>query len=150
MEIDLNNIKGPFSLEHTLDCGQLFRWKKLNHWWYGVVKDRVIKIKQNDKKLIFQFYPETKNYGFIERYLRLDDDLSFIYSRLGKDPNIFFRIGFWYIIRFCRMMIIPTSESSIRWSKRRSLSSSAKFICLSFFIQSAFTDHLRTLIQSVF
>lgn len=102
MEIELNSTKGPFSLEHTLDCGQLFRWKKLNSWWYGVVKDRVVKIKQNDNKLIFHFFPETKNHGFIERYLRLDDDLSYIYSRIGKDANIKMAIKSFYGLRLCR------------------------------------------------
>jgi hypothetical protein len=53
MEIKLNKFSGPFSLEHTLNCGQLFRWKKLEDWWYGVVSNRVIKIKQNKDILIF-------------------------------------------------------------------------------------------------
>ncbi|HER54688.1 MAG TPA: 8-oxoguanine DNA glycosylase, partial [Candidatus Bathyarchaeota archaeon] len=51
MEINLNPTKTPFSLEHTLDCGQLFRWQKLGDWWYGVVADKVIKIKQENDKL---------------------------------------------------------------------------------------------------
>jgi len=58
MEIKLNSSTVPFSLEHTLDCGQLFRWKKLDNWWYGVVADRVIKIRQSNERLLFHFFPE--------------------------------------------------------------------------------------------
>jgi len=88
MEIKLDRSKVPFSLEHTLDCGQLFRWKKLGDWWYGVAADRVIKIKQNDDRLIFQVFPETANQGFIENYLRLDDDLPSILSEISKDEHM--------------------------------------------------------------
>ena len=88
MEIKLNRSKVPFSLEHTLDCGQLFRWQKLGDWWYGVVADRVIKIKQNNDTLTYQFFPETTNHSFMENYLRLDDDLPYIFSQVSKDKHI--------------------------------------------------------------
>ena len=88
MEIKLDRSKVPFSLEHTLCCGQLFRWQKLGDWWYGVVADRVVKIKQCDERLIFQVYPETSNQGFFENYLRLDDDLPSIMSEISKDEHM--------------------------------------------------------------
>ena len=88
MELKLNRSKVPFNLTHTLDCGQLFRWEKLGDWWYGVVSDRIVKIKQTNEELIFQFFPETKNHGFIENYLRLDDNLINIFSQINKDEYI--------------------------------------------------------------
>jgi N-glycosylase/DNA lyase len=88
MELKLNRSKVPFNLAHTLDCGQLFRWEKLGDWWYGVVSDSIVKIKQSNEKLIFQFFPEKKNHGFIENYLRLDDDLPHIFSKINKDEHI--------------------------------------------------------------
>ena len=88
MEIKLDRSTVPFSLEHTLDCGQLFRWEKLDDWWYGVAADRVIKIKQSGERLIFQFFPETPNQGFIENYLRLDDNLPSILSEISKDEHM--------------------------------------------------------------
>lgn len=60
MELELNRSTEPFSLDYTLDCGQLFRWKKLDNWWYGVVEDKVIKIKQLNNTLKFQIFPEKK------------------------------------------------------------------------------------------
>ena len=88
MELNLDQIKVPFNLAYSLDCGQLFRWKKLGEWWYGVVGDRIIKIKQNEDGLKFFFFPETANKGFIEKYFRLDDDLPFIFSKIVKDETI--------------------------------------------------------------
>ena len=85
MEIKLNRSTVPFSIKHTLDCGQLFRWQKLGDWWYGVVADRVVKIKQDNERLLFHFFPESANHGFIENYLRLDDDLPHIFSQINKD-----------------------------------------------------------------
>ncbi len=102
MEINLNSIKTPFSLEHSLDCGQLFRWKKLGHWWYGVVADKVIKIKQVNDTLSFHFFPETKNDGFLEKYLRLDDNLPQILSQISKDEHIKQAINKFYGLRLIR------------------------------------------------
>lgn len=102
MELKLNRSKFPFNLEHTLDCGQLFRWKKIADWWYGVVSDRIIKIRQIDEELIFQFFPETANQGFIENYLRLDDDLPHIFSQINKDEHIKRAINFFCGLRISR------------------------------------------------
>ena len=88
MEIQLDSSTVPFSLEHTLRCGQLFRWEKLGDWWYGVVADRVVKIIQIGDRLMFQSFPEEANQGFIENYLRLDDDLPSILSKISKDEHM--------------------------------------------------------------
>ena len=101
MEIKLNNSTVPFSLEHTLDCGQLFRWTKHGDWWYGVVADTVIKIKQNSERLVVEFFPEPKNQEFIEKYLRLDDDLPEIFSQINKDQHINQAIN-----KFCGLRLI--------------------------------------------
>jgi len=88
MEIRLDRTTVPFSLEHTLRCGQLFRWEKLGDWWYGVVKDRVVKIRQTADRLMFQTFPEKMNAEFIENYFRLDDDLTSILSQIEKDEHM--------------------------------------------------------------
>ena len=102
MEHKLDKSTVPFSLEHTLDCGQLFRWKKLGDFWYGVVADKVIKIKQSNEGLMFQFFPETANHGFIENYLRLDDDLPQIFSQINKDENMRRAINLYCGLRLSR------------------------------------------------
>jgi N-glycosylase/DNA lyase len=88
MEIQLDRSTVPFSLEHTLRCGQLFRWEKFGDWWYGVVEDKVVKIRQIAGKLMFQAFPEKINGEFIKNYFRLDDNLPFILSQINKDEHI--------------------------------------------------------------
>ncbi len=102
METKLDKSTVPFSLEHTLDCGQLFRWEKLGDWWYGVVADHVVKIKQSGERLIFQVFPETTNQKFIENYLRLDDDVPSILSQIKKDEHIRKAINLFYGLRLSR------------------------------------------------
>jgi len=102
MEIKLDRSTVPFSLEHTLGCGQLFRWEKLGDWWYGVVADRVVKIKQSGERLIFQVFPETPNQGFVESYLRLDDDLPSILSQISKDEHMRKAINLFCGLRLSR------------------------------------------------
>ncbi len=102
MEIELNKLASPFSLDHTLDCGQLFRWEKRGNWWYGVVAERVIKIKQDNERLLFYFFPETRNHKFVENYLRLDDNLAVILSMINKDEHMNEAISRFYGLRLCR------------------------------------------------
>jgi N-glycosylase/DNA lyase len=102
MEIKLDKSTVPFSLEHTLCCGQLFRWQKRGDWWYGVVADNVIKIKQCDERLTFQVFPETQNQEFIRSYLRLDDDLPSIMSEINKDKHMRKAINLFRGLRIVR------------------------------------------------
>jgi N-glycosylase/DNA lyase len=98
----LDSATAPFNLEHTLNCGQLFRWEKLGEWWYGVVADRVIKIMQIGDKLIFKGFPEEAKQEFIKKYLRLDDDLPSIYSKIIKDEHVKRAIKLFYGLRISR------------------------------------------------
>ncbi|MCK4243508.1 DNA repair protein [Candidatus Bathyarchaeota archaeon] len=81
-------ITEPFNLYHTLGCGQVFRWKKVNNWWYGVVGDNVIKIKKNGNQLVINSHREIKDSKFIERYFRFDDNLQVIFTKINKDKFI--------------------------------------------------------------
>ena len=88
MEIKLDLAKTPFNLDHTLSCGQTFRWEKLNGWWRGVLGETVVKIRQNGETLRFQSYPKKVNSAFVWSYFRLDDDLPHIYSRIRTDRYV--------------------------------------------------------------
>ncbi|MFB0567016.1 MAG: DNA-3-methyladenine glycosylase [Candidatus Bathyarchaeia archaeon] len=88
MEMPLDQSKTPFSLDFTLQCGQAFRWKKIDEWWYGVIRQNVVKARQNESIIEFQTYPEELGSKFLENYFRLDDDLPKIYSSILKDEHI--------------------------------------------------------------
>lgn len=83
MEIRLNQ-SCPLDLNSTLRCGQAFRWEKCGDWWYGVVGENVVKIRQVADRLEFQNVDEQ----FIRRYFRLDDNLPKILSQINRDEHI--------------------------------------------------------------
>jgi N-glycosylase/DNA lyase len=84
MEIQLNTLVEPFDLSYTLQCGQSFRWEKYGEWWYGVVRNKVVKIKEVDRRLEF----EGVSVDFVKNYFRLDDNLPAILHQISKDVHI--------------------------------------------------------------
>jgi N-glycosylase/DNA lyase len=83
MEIPLDSSK-PFSLDFTLCCGQAFRWDKQGDWWYGVVRDKVFKIRQIGSTLEFA----NASTSFVENYFGLNHDLAAIFEGIGRDEHV--------------------------------------------------------------
>lgn len=79
LRLDSDSI--PFNMETTLKCGQLFRWKKANDWWFGVTESKVLKVRQTSETLQF----EGGNNEFVKNYFRLDDNLPRITSEINRD-----------------------------------------------------------------
>jgi len=102
MEIKLDLPVVPFSLEHTLQCGQLFRWEKIGDYWYSVVGENVVKIRQSEDILQFQVFPAKADIEFLWHYFRLDDDLPHILSQIKKDQTIEKAIHLLYGLRLTR------------------------------------------------
>lgn len=73
-----------FDLDFSLCCGQVFRWRKIDRWWYGVVGDHVVKVRQCGCELEFENVSEE----FVKTYFGLNDDLAQIGSCIGKDNNV--------------------------------------------------------------
>ncbi len=88
MEIQLDQAKTPFSLDHTLSCGQTFRWEKRGEWWIGVANQTAFKIQQKDSALEFKSSTNTAASDFLWRYFRLDDNLQSVYSEIIKDEYV--------------------------------------------------------------
>jgi N-glycosylase/DNA lyase len=74
----------PFDLDFSLCCGQVFRWKKIGGWWYGVVGENPFKIRQCGAELEF----EGVDAEFVARYFGLTDDLQQISRCIDRDPYI--------------------------------------------------------------
>jgi N-glycosylase/DNA lyase len=74
----------PFDIDVTLCCGQVFRWYNQGGWWYGVVGERVIKVRQTREELAF----DNADVAFVKHYFGLHDDLLRIFSLIGKDSHI--------------------------------------------------------------
>lgn len=85
------NVK-CFNLKYTLECGQCFRWKKVDEKqdrYIGVIKDRVIDIYQNKDSLYVYSNNEDNLEEVIKEYFDLDKDYEQIEKRISKiDKNI--------------------------------------------------------------
>jgi len=73
-----------FDLDFSLCCGQVFKWKKIDGWWYGVVGENVFKIRQLGAELEFENVSEK----FVTCYFGLNDDLEQISCCIGRDDYI--------------------------------------------------------------
>ena len=73
-----------FDLDFSLCCGQVFRWKKIGEWWYGIVGESVFKIRQLGAELEF----ENVTKEFVTCYFGLNDDLEQISCCIGRDDYI--------------------------------------------------------------
>lgn len=73
-----------FNLEHTLECGQIFRINKQDNWYYVIARDRFFKICQINNQL--EFHGTDKE--FIIHFFSLDDNLSKILKEINKDRYI--------------------------------------------------------------
>jgi N-glycosylase/DNA lyase len=77
-------LGAEFDLDFSLCCGQVFRWRKFEGWWYGVVGEHVVKIRQCGAQLEF----ENVSKEFVQNYFGLNDDLDKIKSCIGKDDYV--------------------------------------------------------------
>ncbi|HLN89035.1 MAG TPA: DNA glycosylase [Candidatus Binatia bacterium] len=73
-----------FDLDFSLCCGQVFRWRKVEGWWYNIVGGNVVKIRQCENQLEF----ENVSSEFVRHYFGLNDDLTRISSCIGKDDYV--------------------------------------------------------------
>jgi N-glycosylase/DNA lyase len=113
----------PFSLNQTLGCGQVFRWEqKEEGWWYGVVGDRVLKIRQDESNLVF----EGAKTAFIKHYFSLDLNLKDVIKTIDNDPCIHAAINQCTGLRLirqpkweCLISYICSTNSNIPMIRRR-------------------------------
>jgi len=92
----------PFSLEYTLESGQVFRWERRGDWWLGVVSGGVIKLKQEGDLLRCSASSERLDSEFVTSYFRLDVDLDHILATLSKDQTISRAIEKFYGLRIVK------------------------------------------------
>ncbi len=75
-----------FDLAASIECGQVFGWKKINGKYVGEVKGNAVIISQEKSgRLIFD---GKASYDEIVSYFRLDDDLEKIRGAISKDDAV--------------------------------------------------------------
>jgi N-glycosylase/DNA lyase len=70
-----------FSLKHTLDSGQFFRYDVHEGWHYLMTRDKVFRARQQGNQLEF----EGASARFVKHFFGLDEDYVRIEGILGKD-----------------------------------------------------------------
>lgn len=134
MELKLDETR-PFNLDHTLSCGQVFRWEKIDRWWEGVVEGNVIRITQERDRLLFRTNHSAEDCAeFLKNYLRLDDDLPMILSSIDKDSWVNSAIQKFHGLRLirqnpweCLISYICATNTNIPAIKNRILELSKRF-----------------------
>ena len=93
------SLDSPFSLEYTLESGQLFRWQRRGEWWSGVVSGGVLRLKQEGEILRCSVSSDRLDSEFVARYFRLDVDLDHALASVSKDENITRAVEKFYGLR---------------------------------------------------
>ncbi len=79
--MDLEGI----NLDHTLSCGQAFRWRKLEGRWHGIVAGKEIVLEQmGDDAEVHTSLSDRA----VRDYFRYDDDNGEIFAEIGRDRYI--------------------------------------------------------------
>jgi len=73
-----------FSLQPTLESGQLFRYQQQGDWSYIFHRDQLFKVKQEQNKL----FVHGTSRKFATRFFSLDHNIAAIKQSINKDPHI--------------------------------------------------------------
>ena len=92
-------LSSPFSLEYTLESGQLFRWQRRGEWWLGAISGSALRIKQVGDLLHCTSASESLDGSFVRRYFRLDVDLDHVLASVSKDDTIAKAVEKYYGMR---------------------------------------------------
>lgn len=76
-----------FNLEHTLECGQTFRWERVGDFYYGVTGEKILRVKHDGRSLICESRPALDKKETAE-YFGLNEDLSRILKEIDVDRHI--------------------------------------------------------------
>ena len=74
----------PFDLDLTLDCGQVFRWKKTGSEWEGVIAGKSVTISQDDDILTYNGSKESDIIRYFNLEIRAQDIISQIKHSISQ------------------------------------------------------------------
>lgn len=103
-----------FHLKKTFECGQCFRWNEVNENEYeGIIKDRVVKIKQENNRFIF--YDVSREFfdTVLVDYFSFNEDYERIDKLINTDSHIDKCIKYGNGIRLLKQDLFETIISFI-------------------------------------
>jgi len=87
-----------FSLQHTLECGQFFRFTKVLDTYIVQSLNRMFSVRQKGGFLFYEGVEES----FLVQFFRLEDDIDSIYKGIDTDPIIHRAIEVYQGMRLIR------------------------------------------------
>jgi N-glycosylase/DNA lyase len=76
---------GRIDLDHTLSCGQAFRWRKEDGRWRGIVAGEKLILKQQGDDVDVR---TTLSDRAVRDYFRVEDDIETILDEIGRDRYV--------------------------------------------------------------
>lgn len=105
-----------FSLKHTVECGQFFRYEQLDDYYHLSHQDKLFKVKQQGNHIYFK----NATHSFIRNFFRLDDDYKKIIKSISQDKHINEAVNTLFGLRIirqdpweCLISYICSSNSNI-------------------------------------
>jgi N-glycosylase/DNA lyase len=74
----------PFSLKDTLECGQFFRYTKVEETYMVQSSDQIFSLRQEGDTLSYDGVEEP----FLVHFFRLEEDLDSLLKEIDRDPAI--------------------------------------------------------------
>lgn len=115
------------NVDHTINSGQVFLWRKENGFWYGIHGQDILKIDEKSAKV---FSVRQKKYDLFRNADRFD----IIYDSLCKDATLRHAVSEYQGLRIlrqepfqCMISFIVSSNSSIAKIKKSLLHLCRKF-----------------------
>ena len=80
----------PFDLKTTLFSGQVFRWRKQDPWYEGVIFGQIVRVREVEGGIAFVTTDDDVevNASRLRDYFSLDVDLAEVYSALSRDRGL--------------------------------------------------------------
>ncbi|MFH0986760.1 MAG: DNA glycosylase [Candidatus Micrarchaeota archaeon] len=75
-----------FSLAHTVECGQIFRFDKVGGWYYITDWNKLFKVRQEGNRLYYTGNGVTPS--FIRKYFSLGINLGDVYKCIDNDEIV--------------------------------------------------------------
>jgi N-glycosylase/DNA lyase len=77
-----------YSLAHTLDCGQAFRWSRVGEAWEGVVRGRWVRLREEAGSIVAETAEPQYDWSWLGDALQLHVDVQTILATFPPDPPL--------------------------------------------------------------
>lgn len=137
----------PFDLESTLFSGQVFRWRKQDEWYEGVISGRIVRVCEVEGGLDFVTTDDDVDIStsWPRDYFSLDTDLHEIYSALSRDEALVETFNRYHGMRVLRQDPWETTLSFLcaQNSNVLRITRNVEDMCRSFGRPISFKGHTR-------